>query len=249
MSLAGDEYGRRTLDFVERVQRAQTHDEVRDLVIRELEWYGLPFVTSWSMPRPGDKRPEDVVALNTRPADYIEHYFQNNRVQHDPVITQLWRSLAPFTWEELKTTRKLNKTERFIIDEAKDFGANDGVVVPIVSANGSIGIFSACGLLPNLSQRARSALEIIGIYSYHALQRTQVEDRRQQGEQYIPLTPREREIMRWVATGKSDDEIAAILTIGRETVTTHVENAKRKLNAARRTYAVVQALRYGEISL
>jgi DNA-binding CsgD family transcriptional regulator len=55
--------------------------------------------------------------------------------------------------------------------------------------------------------------------------------------------------MRWVAAGKTDDEIGEILTISRETVTTHVENAKIKLNATRRTYAVVQALRFGEISL
>lgn len=55
--------------------------------------------------------------------------------------------------------------------------------------------------------------------------------------------------MRWVAAGKTDDEIGEILTIGRETVTTHVENAKVKLNATRRTYAVVQALRFGEIHL
>jgi len=51
----------------------------------------------------------------------------------------------------------------------------------------------------------------------------------------------------WVAASKTDDEISAILTIGSETVKTHVENAKYKLNAAKRTFAAVQALRFGEI--
>ena len=63
------------------------------------------------------------------------------------------------------------------------------------------------------------------------------------------LTPREREIMQWVAAGKTDEEIGDILSIGTTTVTSHVENAKQKLDAFRRTYAVVQALRFGEISL
>ena len=63
------------------------------------------------------------------------------------------------------------------------------------------------------------------------------------------LTPREREIMQWVASGKTDDEIGDILSIGATTVTSHVENAKQKLDAFRRTYAVVQALRFGEITL
>jgi LuxR family quorum sensing-dependent transcriptional regulator len=66
---------------------------------------------------------------------------------------------------------------------------------------------------------------------------------------HTPLTDREREILQWVAAGKSDDEIADILSIVTTTVTSHVENAKRKLDAFRRTYAVVQAIRLGEISL
>jgi len=66
---------------------------------------------------------------------------------------------------------------------------------------------------------------------------------------YVPLSPREREVMQWVAVGKTDSEIADILSIGTTTVTSHVENAKQKLDAFRRTYAVVQAIRFGEIDL
>jgi LuxR family quorum sensing-dependent transcriptional regulator len=55
--------------------------------------------------------------------------------------------------------------------------------------------------------------------------------------------------MQWVAAGKSDDEIAEILNLSTPTVTWHVENAKKKLDAFRRTYAVVRAIRLGEISL
>jgi LuxR family quorum sensing-dependent transcriptional regulator len=55
--------------------------------------------------------------------------------------------------------------------------------------------------------------------------------------------------MRWVAAGKSDAEIAEILSISPGTVTLHVERAKRKLDAFRRTFAVVKAVRCGEITL
>lgn len=248
MTLASDEYGRRTLDFIERLQNARTYEEVKSAVLSELAWYGLNFVTSWSLPGPGETL-EASIALNTRPADFTEHYDEQRYVDRDPLVTELRRSIAPFTWSDVRTTRQLNKAERHIMDEPKEFGASDGIIIPIVSMTGSIGLFSPCGPTPNLSERARAALEIIGIYSYHALQRMLVQERREQRERNIPLTPREREIMKWVATGKTDDEIAEILTIGHETVTTHVENAKRKLNATRRTYAVVQALRCGEISL
>jgi LuxR family transcriptional regulator, quorum-sensing system regulator BjaR1 len=74
-------------------------------------------------------------------------------------------------------------------------------------------------------------------------------ERQREETAHTPLTPREREILQWVAAGKTDEEIADILSIGTTTVTSHVANAKQKLDAFRRTYAVVQAIRLGEISL
>jgi DNA-binding NarL/FixJ family response regulator len=59
------------------------------------------------------------------------------------------------------------------------------------------------------------------------------------------LTGREREIMAWVATGRSNDEIAAELFISPATVRTHVGRAMLKLNARDRAQLVVFAVRAG----
>jgi LuxR family transcriptional regulator, quorum-sensing system regulator BjaR1 len=91
-------------------------------------------------------------------------------------------------------------------------------------------------------------VELISLYSHEALKRKLLEQSRYK-EVHTPLTPREREVMRWVAAGKSDIEIAEILSIAPATVTLHVERAKRKLDAFRRTFAVVKALRCGEITI
>jgi DNA-binding CsgD family transcriptional regulator len=61
------------------------------------------------------------------------------------------------------------------------------------------------------------------------------------------MTPRESEILAWVAAGKSDWAIGRILNISGKTVNFHVENAKRKLGVATRVQAVVAALRTGII--
>ena len=57
------------------------------------------------------------------------------------------------------------------------------------------------------------------------------------------LTPREREVLTWVAQGKSAWEIGEILNIGKRTVDEHVQTAARKLDAANRVQAVAIALR------
>jgi NarL family two-component system response regulator LiaR len=63
------------------------------------------------------------------------------------------------------------------------------------------------------------------------------------------LTSREREILRHVALGRSNREIASALTIADETVKTHVANVLAKLQAENRAQAIVQALRRGLLAL
>jgi len=59
------------------------------------------------------------------------------------------------------------------------------------------------------------------------------------------LTDREREIVAWVATGRSNDEIAAELVVSTATVRTHVSRAMAKLGARDRAQLVVFAVQTG----
>jgi NarL family two-component system response regulator LiaR len=63
------------------------------------------------------------------------------------------------------------------------------------------------------------------------------------------LTPREIEVLRQLALGRSNKEIADALSIGDETVKTHVGNVFAKLQVENRAQAVVQALKRGLVSL
>jgi DNA-binding NarL/FixJ family response regulator len=59
------------------------------------------------------------------------------------------------------------------------------------------------------------------------------------------LTEREREMIAWVATGRSNDEIADVLVISPATVRTHVSRAMIKLGARDRAQLVVFAIESG----
>ena len=240
-------YGKRTLDFIERIRQLDRYDDLSREIVSELKWFGYSSVTSWSMPRPGEDQ-ADCLLINTRPREYIARYIEKNYIVRDPVVTELRRTVDPFSWSDLRAKRSLSRSEKSIMDEGQEFGATDGLIVPIMTPSGSLSVFSPCGEQPNLSSRARAAVELIGMFSVGALKRA-VTKHPSNERARAPLTPREREIMQWVATGRSDEEIADLLTLTPRTVTWHVENAKRKLDAHRRTHAVVQALRFGEISL
>jgi NarL family two-component system response regulator LiaR len=63
------------------------------------------------------------------------------------------------------------------------------------------------------------------------------------------LTEREVDVLRLLAAGQSNKEIAHTLTIGEKTVKTHVSNILAKLGVASRTQAALYAARIGLIPL
>jgi len=65
----------------------------------------------------------------------------------------------------------------------------------------------------------------------------------------VPLSPRELEILEYVANGNSNKQIAHTLKISEQTIKNHLTSILRKLDANDRTHAVVLAMRYGWISV
>ncbi|MBI3967514.1 MAG: response regulator transcription factor [Chloroflexi bacterium] len=64
-----------------------------------------------------------------------------------------------------------------------------------------------------------------------------------------PLTERETEVLRLLAQGRANKEIARELHIGERTVKTHVSNVLMKLGVQSRTQAALYAARIGLVSM
>ncbi len=74
--------------------------------------------------------------------------------------------------------------------------------------------------------------------------------KRSETQEYIsPLTPRETEILNYIAQGFLNKQIAIELGISEQTIKNHVTSILRKLNANARTEAVVVAIRQGLICI
>ncbi|WP_027685075.1 helix-turn-helix transcriptional regulator [Rhizobium leguminosarum] len=59
----------------------------------------------------------------------------------------------------------------------------------------------------------------------------------------IYLTPREKEVVKWVADGKTGPEMATILDLSEHTIRSHIESAKRKFDAMNTPHLVALAFR------
>jgi DNA-binding CsgD family transcriptional regulator len=92
----------------------------------------------------------------------------------------------------------------------------------------------------DFTERERSLLELVrpALIKMHAAATTR---RRKDGPESSPLTPRETEILGWIADGKTTREIAAILVVSPHTVRKHIEHILEKLDVRTRSAAVAQA--------
>ncbi|MFI6481346.1 response regulator [Nonomuraea sp. NPDC050663] len=61
----------------------------------------------------------------------------------------------------------------------------------------------------------------------------------------VPLTDRELEVLKLIAAGRSNREIAGALRVAEKTVKTHVSNVLMKLGVQDRTQAALYAVRHG----
>jgi len=68
-------------------------------------------------------------------------------------------------------------------------------------------------------------------------------------EHFVPLSPREMEILQFVTHGLSNKEIASRLKISQQTVKNHMTSILKKLNVQDRTQAAVTALRHGWVRI
>ncbi|MGH1564618.1 response regulator [Mumia sp. DW29H23] len=111
----------------------------------------------------------------------------------------------------------------FLLKDAEPTALLDGIRV--VAAGGSL-------LAPSVT---RTVIERFSGSSAASRPHPRLED----------LTEREREILGWVATGRSNQEIADALVVSPDTVRTHVSRAMVKLHARDRAQLVVFAIESG----
>jgi LuxR family quorum sensing-dependent transcriptional regulator len=237
-----DDYRNRILDFIDGMRDVRASAEICRCMTREVGRMGYCFVSIWEVPKAGQSLKNSVL-FNSRPREYTERYLTKNYVAIDPLVRTVRRTLAPAVWSDIPAT-EISREAAQIFHEANESGATNGIVVPIVSASGSISIFSASGDGPDISVGARRALEIIGIFSHQFLQRAArvTAGVSNPPTSTAPLTNREREILTWSAFGRGAGEIGDILGISERTVRFHIGAAIQKLGAANKTQAVALAV-------
>jgi DNA-binding CsgD family transcriptional regulator len=190
--------------------------------------------------------PESIHFL-TYPLRWITHYVTNFFSEIDPLFNLDFRSVSMLDWQDVYAEARPAVLLRSFTEQG--LGSNGLTMVThverdvycVLSVTFDVADHNWEAFKTGKLEELRFQANRLGsIYKSAFLCREQVD---------FKITPRERECLYWVAMGKTDDQIATLLNIGKWTVTGHMQSAKFKLQTSTRAATVAKALVAGIIQL
>ena len=232
------EASRDAFDFVDELDQLPTVDNVADAFERAIARYGIEHFLATGLSAKGLAF-EELVLASRWPSEFFMLYVENDYARFDPLIHRSIQSHMPFEWQAESYRSDGNPAVVELMRRAAEFGLKHGYLVPIHGPKGYEGCVSMTAAKLDLSARAKSAVHLMAMYAFDRMRclRGDIPNRK------IALTAREREVLSWVAAGKSAAQISQALKISKRTVDEHSQTAARKLGAANRTQAVAIAMR------
>lgn len=234
------------MSTIESIQHQSSTDAIHDLMYDAISDYGFErFIISGLPDRGMDVRP--FVMLSGWDDEWYERYTGLGYVHLDPVARHCFTTTLPFDWSEAPYDWEADKPARQVMEEAHDFGMDEGFCVPVHMADGMQGVVSMVGKTDHLDDKSRLELHMLALYAHGRL-------RYLNGPAHAPpvrraITPREAEILKWAATGRTAAEIAEITGLTPRTINQHCENAQKRMGTNNRLHTVVEAIRHKLITL
>ena len=227
-------------EIFRQIDEAATRDDVLDVLA---EFYRARGFQSFCFVIPMVTKP-DQFRLYERgmPPEWMRRYLERDFDLIDPVSTAATTRNEVGTLGELLKQLTVNDVGRLFVEEATRMGLTDGLAIPTSGLRHARGFFGVDNVAADdLAKVDRSLMCAVAQHAHLRIDRIEEEH----GAGIDGLSPREAEILNWVAAGKSNPETAMILGISEATVGTHLKRLFTKLGVHDRVSAVLAGFKLG----
>lgn len=187
--------------------------------------------------------PDRMTWLSTYDESYMALYMRDYTPLKDRAFQICFQRLLPLDWDEVRNS---DRTVQHIHEIAEQYGiGRHGISIPIREPGVGDAMFSI-----NFECEDRHWAEVrqdlvnnihLFAHYYHLRMRGVIAAQPVTAE--FDLSPREREVLRWAADGKTAWETAQLLGVSERAIRLYTENAISKLRAKTKTQAVAIALK------
>jgi len=228
----------RQMSLATEISTANTRAEFVDVLVRVARAYGFRHLTLMHAPAPESVLLKALIIETSLPSAYFKQ-FDRAKIMRSPVLSAgMGESVLPRAWSLSDSAT----TDVFPDELSKLLGAFNiptSVVVPGYTGDGERILFWFGGERPLPGQTELNEVTVATLHLLDAYNRV----RQSKATEHVPLSAREREVIRWTAQGKTSIEIGQILSLSDHTVNAYMTSAIRKLDCVNRTQLVAKAIR------
>jgi DNA-binding CsgD family transcriptional regulator len=231
------------------ILEAKTPLDFRKEVIQFAESLGFNTVSAMTVIDRSAVGPEFHVVDNT-PVAYTQAYHDTGLARVDPVMQHCKRAAVPIIWDQ---GTYVDKGCGDMWEHQASYGYRTGIALAIHLPGGrhfSMGVDRdrALSSNPKALTRIVAELQLFAVHAQDAAFRIFEAVSSAPPSELPPLTPREKEALRWTMEGKTAWEVGAIMSISERTAVLHLQNATHKLQCINKHQAVLKALKLGLLS-
>jgi len=178
------------------------------------------------------------------PEKWRETYLAEKLHLCDPLARRAVNFTRPYFWSEASQLPNLSEEERHYLQRVGSQNLGEGIGIPLFGPAGRNG-YAALGFGSSERPPDDDVLELQAAaqMAHLAYCRLLLRD--------LPngtsLSAREREILRWVARGRTNSQIAEVLELSRNTVETYIRRCFEKLDVNDRVSAALRGIALGMV--
>jgi len=248
--------------FILESKRARTAGDLRDLIAaitREMGFHSYALVQHVKQ---FSRENQKFLAVTNFSDNWVDYFLRHQLHLDEPVYVASRRTGVGFRFSDLPSLIKITDRHRNVQEAGRREGITDGFSVPAHipgEATGSC-TFVVKDNVP-LPERNLPMAQLIGDFAYEAARQllragicfigrpaNRPSERPDCLQRAPNLTTRQLECIILMARGKTDWEISRILGLHEQTVTQHLNEARRRCGVSRRSELAIHALYHGHVT-
>lgn len=182
------------------------------------------------------------------PKAWVDRYIEQRLFDKDPMPDLALKRADPYRWTDVGQLMTLTSEQRQYLRDVRNADLGDGLAIPVFGPggrNGYVGLGFGDWVDRDIDHIQLKELQWV-CQAAHTRYCELICERLQEPKR---LSPQEKEVLQWVARGKSNVDISTIMTLSPNTVDTYLRRIFAKLNVADRVTAAVQGVGSGLISM
>ncbi len=235
------------LEYIKKVVAADSVEEAWTLLTEKLQTYGfdrLLYGFARNVTSHGIGGPGDFMVLSTHPTEYTRHFIEDGLYDHAPMLNWALGHTGSCSWRWVEENlHALSAREREVIAYNRRMGVTAGYTISLkdhkVRNRAGIGLTARTGISQDevdaLWAKSGRDIEVMCQVTHLVLATLP----------YTPpgrsLTPRQREVLEWVADGKTTADISTIMGISPATIEKHLRLAREALDVETTAQAILKA--------